>query len=186
MRTFHSVSVPSLLCLATAACAGAPPSAAPANGVAAPVERFLAFYFHEYGRGLPGRSQLPVLASFVTPRLLDLFEAAMKAEECYAKENNYQVPPLVEGDLFSSLFEGGTSATYRLIAVAGDTATFEIEWTNDSPVGVSPFVWQDQVFAVKTTDGWLIADFAHDGTWDFMKDGNVSQILEAVARECTA
>lgn len=96
-------------------------------------------------------------------------------------------PPLVEGDLFSSLFEGATSATYRPIVQKSDEATFEMEWTNDGRGITSPpepFVWKDQVLLVRTPSGWRIADFAHLGTWEFMKKWPVSEILRDVAKEC--
>jgi hypothetical protein len=99
--------------------------------------------------------------------------------------SNFEGPPIVEGDLFSSLIEGATSATYRPVVQKTDKATFEIEWTNAGRDAASPpFVWKDQVDLVKTSNGWLIADFGHLGTWDFMMKGNVSQILREVAKEC--
>jgi hypothetical protein len=184
MKTINWFSVLSVLGI-SAACTVAPVAEAPAVDVEAPVKRFLAFYFHEYKHDLPEKSQLPELASFLAPELVDLFEAAMRGEDCYAKKNNYEGPPFVEGDLFSSLIEGATSATYRPIVQKTNTAKFEIEWTNDGRDTASPpFVWKDQVFLVKTTNGWLIADFAHLGTWDFMMKGTVSQILRKVAKEC--
>ena len=167
------------------ACGGAPAVEVPANEVEIPVKRYISFYFNDYRRGLPGESQLPKLASFVTPELLALFEAANRGEDCYARQSNYEGPPAIEGDLFTSLFEGATSATYREIARDADTATFEIEWTfHDEHLSPEPFTWQDRVFLANTRNGWRIADFAHDGDWEFMKDASVSQILQAVANEC--
>ena len=159
-------------------------SNSPSNDIELPVERFLVFYFQGYGRGLPDESQLAELASFVTPELLNLFEAAVEGEDCYLEKINYQGPGPIQGDLFSSLFEGGTSATYRQIAQETNTAIFEVEWINDSPVAERPFAWKDQILLVRTADGWLIDDFVHQGTWEFMMKGNVSQILGAVSEEC--
>jgi hypothetical protein len=49
---------------------------------------------------------------------------------------------------------------------------------------VLPSTWSiDATFLVKTTTGWRIPDFAHSGTWEFMKKGNVSHILRDVAKE---
>ncbi|MDX1440324.1 MAG: hypothetical protein R3284_10530 [Rubricoccaceae bacterium] len=182
-RWISALSV--VLILATTCIASADTDSSAAD-IEAPVKQFLQFYFHEYKRGLPGESQLPDLASFVTPQLLDLFEAAIKGENCYMEKNNYEGPSPVQGDLFSSLFEGGTSATYQLVDQKAGKATYEIEWTNDSEyAGSEPFVWKDRVIVVETGDGWLIADFAHLGTWDFMMKGDVSQILQSVANECS-
>ena len=184
METCQPLTTLLVSCLSMAGCSGVSISESPADDIDVPVERFIDFYFNEYARGLPGESDLADLASFVTPELVDLFAAALRGDECYAQKNNYDGPPAVEGDLFSSLFEGGTSATYRLIGQTTNAATFEIEWTNDSPIDPTPFVWRDRVFVVETAGGWLISDFAHLGTWEFMMSGSVSQILRAVAQEC--
>ena len=85
-----------------ASCAEAPVAERPDSDIDAPVKRFLYFYFHSYGRGLPEESQLPELAAFVTPELLSSFDAALRGEECYARKINNEGAPLVEGDLFSS------------------------------------------------------------------------------------
>lgn len=185
MKTINWMSVLLVLCLSLVSCTAASVAEAPA-AVEAPVKRFVAFYFHSYKRGLPGKSQLPELASFLTPELLELFAAGIRGEACYHQNNNGG-PPLVEGDLFSSLFEGATSATYRPIVQKSDEATFEMEWTNDGRGITSPpepFVWKDQVLLVRTPSGWRIADFAHLGTWEFMKKWPVSEILRDVAKEC--
>lgn len=184
MGRVKRVSVLSICSILAAGCTAARDAESSPADVKAPVERFLAFYFQRYGRGLPDESQLPELASFLAPELLSLFEAALRGEDCYARKNDYEGPPFVEGDLFSSLFEGGTSATYQLVSQEANTATFEIKWTNDSPVAESPFTWKDRVILVKSASGWLIADFGHLGTWEFMAKGNVSDILRAVAKEC--
>lgn len=179
-------SVLAVLCISTASCVNAPSSESPTASIEAPVKRFLDFYFHDYRRGMPAESQLPQLATFVTPELLDLFKAAIRGEDCYAKKENYEGPPYIEGDLFSSLFEGGTKATYRLVKQEKDKATVVIDWTNDAEyTGGPPFSWKDRVFLARTAKGWLISDFAHDGDWDFMKKGNVSQGLNEVAKECS-
>ena len=184
MKIRFWITVLSVLLIQVMTCIAAGNADSPA-AVEAPVKRFLDFYFHEYRRGLPAESQIPDLASFVTPELLDLFVAAMAGEDCYAKKNNYEGPPFIEGDLFSSLFEGGTSATYQLIDQKDGKATVDIEWTfDDKNIDPEPFVWKDRVYLVETAKGWLIADFAHSGTWDFMKKGNVSQGLREVASEC--
>lgn len=185
MKIRFWITVLSVLLMPAMTCIAADDADSPV-AVEAPVKRFLDFYFHEYRRGLPGESQIPDLASFVTPELLDLFVAAMAGEDCYAKKNNYEGPPFIEGDLFSSLFEGATSATYQLVNQQADRATVEIEWTHDDKnIAPEPFVWKDRVFLDRTAKGWLIADFAHLGTWDFMKKGNVSQGLREVASECS-
>jgi len=185
MKTVIRLPVLAVLCISVAACTHATVPDSPKTSVEAPVKRFLHFYFHDYQRGLPGEDELPEMATFVTPELLDLFKAAIKGEDCYAKKENYEGPPYIEGDLFSSLFEGGTKATYRLVKQEKDKATVEINWTNDAEyTGGPPFSWKDRVFLARTARGWLISDFAHDGDWDFMKKGNVSWGLAAVAKEC--
>lgn len=185
MNRRNWVSTVLVLCLGTASCFTGPVRSPPTADVEAPVRRFLEFYFDDYRRGLPERRQLPQLATFLTPEFADLFDAALKGQVCYRRKNNNEGPPPIQGDLFSSLFEGATKATYRPIARTAESAAIEVEWTNDDKhLSPDATVWQDQILLVRTASGWRIADFVHLGDWDFMMKGKVSEILRSVAREC--
>ena len=59
--------------------------------------------------GIPGEAGRAKLAPYITPALEQLLAAGEAAEARYAKETNNQSPPIIEGDLFTSLFEGATA-----------------------------------------------------------------------------
>lgn len=187
MKRHNWVSAALVLSLGTASCFTGPVRSPPTADVESPVRRFLEFYFDDYKRGLPERRQLPQLATFLTPDFTQLFDAALKGQDCYHRKTDNEGPSPIQGDLFSSLFEGATKATYHPVARTAESATIEIEWTNDDKhLAPTAFVWKDEIRLVKTEAGWRIADFVHLGNWEFMTKGKVSEILRHLARECDA
>jgi hypothetical protein len=163
----------------------APPAAPAADTPADAVNAFLSFYFKDYQLGLPERALLGRMKPFLTPRLYSLFEAAAKAQECrFAKVGNSE-PPLFEGDLFSSLTEGAKAGTATPAVITDEGAVVTISWTYDDPDDQWPATnWTDRIFLEQSKGDWRIADFAHDGHWDFMSKEKVSSTLKAIAMEC--
>jgi hypothetical protein len=79
------------------------------DGPDAIAEEFYGRYL-TLGPGVPSPPDLSRIAPLLSPSLLDLLKGAQGAESAYAKANTKEaVPPLVEGDLFSSLFEAQTN-----------------------------------------------------------------------------
>jgi len=185
MNFIRWIALLSACCVLATACTQTNAPQSGSEEIEVPVKRFLDFYFHDYGGGLPKASQRPLLAAFLTEEFLNRFDAALKGQACYAKKVDNEGPPLIQGDLFSSLFEGATTGTTRVVERQQDRATVEIAWTYDGgPASSAPFAWKDRVTLVRSADGWLISDFTHLGDWAFMTKGNVSEILLAVAKEC--
>jgi hypothetical protein len=107
MKSTTSLAGAALACLllGLVSCTMAPRTAAPR----ATVDRFLDFYFHEYGSGLPDAAQRATLRPLLTDGLNQAFERAAAAERCAKERSRGQEPPLVQGDVFSSLFEKATA-----------------------------------------------------------------------------
>lgn len=171
--------VPAMICITNAG------ADAPATDVEAPVKRFLDFYFHDYKRGLPEKAQLPELASFVTPELLDLFNAAMAGEGCYEKRTTTRGHP-----------QSRVTCSHRFLK-AGHRRRISWSTRNQTrPQSRSPGPTIQNTQGLNPSPGRIgfylpgqrragrIVDFAHLGTWDFMMKGNVSHILDSLAREC--
>src|SRR5665213_2431624 len=97
-----------VLLLGMGPCIAASPSPADAGGVAS---AFYTLYLQTRPGGVPNATARGRFASLVTRRLLALLKAADAAETRYAKATRGKVPPLFEGDLFTSLFEGANSFT---------------------------------------------------------------------------
>lgn len=148
-------------------------------------EDFRAFYFRDHGRGMPGRAELDVLAPLLTRAFQAQFEAAIAAHECHQAKVGNSEPPLVQGDLLTSLFEGATSGGVGKIRTENSRAVAEMYWSyGASELNPEPVNWTDALLLERVDGQWRIADIELRGTWDFAKNGRLSQNLTALADAC--
>ena len=89
----------------------------------------------------------------------------------------------MEGDVFSSLFEGGTGFAVQNCETKGEGATCTIGFTRDNPDGKTPTRWQDRVYLVHEARGWKIDDIEYLGDWQFMHKGRLKDLLKQVIEE---
>ncbi|HEX2567670.1 MAG TPA: hypothetical protein VHL85_12485 [Burkholderiales bacterium] len=150
------------------------------------VDHFIAWYLDSGAGSFPGRKERAALRPLLTPSFGRVLEAAARGLECHYKATEGKEPPPLEGDLFVSLFEGATySDGVKEIERTPERASYAIGWVS-SPgrVGEKPVRWQDHVLLKRVKGRWLIDDFSHEGTWQFMTRGSVRSTLEEVAAEC--
>ncbi len=88
-------------------------------------------------------------------------------------------PPLVEGDLFTSNFEGATSYTIAPCSASGHAASCRIALVYQSP-GDKPVTWTDTLMLVQTEKGWAVDDIAYGASWAFGNKGTLTQTLKHV------
>ena len=90
---------------------------------------------------------------------------------------------MIEGDLFTSLFEGATA--FRLISceVRKDEASCTIEFTSINPTDHSLFKWNDKVHLVLESRRWLIDDVEYLGNWEFMHKGRLKTVLRQAIKD---
>jgi hypothetical protein len=170
--------------LGLVSCTMAPQAIAPR----ATVDRFLDFYFNEYGSGLPDAAQRATLRPLLTDGLTEALERAAVAERCANEQARGQEPPLIQGDIFSSLFEKAT-AVIGIDQGARDRQRMayrlRFEWREPGAVDAS-VLWTDQV-TLQAVDGrWLIDDFVHGGNWQFTVKGSMKRMLLDVAEFCSS
>jgi len=128
--------------------------------------------------GIPDKAIQAKFAPFVSPALDKLFVEGDAAEARYRTATKNQSPPLVEGDLFTSNFEGVTA--YRIGTCAGDAkgGHCAVTLTYDAKKE-RPLVWTDTVYLVRTPQGWRVDDVAYGG---FGNGGRLTQtITHAIA-----
>jgi hypothetical protein len=184
MKSTPSIAGVALACLllGLVSCTTAPRTAAPR----VTVDRFLDFYFHQYGSGLPDAAERAALRPLLTDGLNEAFERAAVAERCAKEKSQGQEPPLVQGDVFSSLFEKATAVVSIDEGVAdGQRQTYRLHFEWREPGAAEPSVrWTDEV-ALQEVDGhWLIDDFVHGGDWQFAVRGSMRAMLLHVAELC--
>lgn len=162
-------------------------SATAASTPRARIDGFLQLYLHDYGSALPDDAVRARLAPMLTPAFNAALAGAAEAERCAFARHQGAEPPLIQGDVFSSLFEKANAVRgMRESANDGSRATWALDFAYEDPAsGAAPFNWQDDVLLVRVGNDWLIDDFVHRGEWEFSSRGSVRTGLEAVARACT-
>jgi hypothetical protein len=158
----------------------------PASSPRAAIDHFLQFYFHEYGSGLPTEDERVVLSAMVTREFAAALEAVARAEACAYGEHGGTEPPLIEGDLFSSLFEkaNGVLGTTE-VSNDGQAAQYTLHFEYRTPGNTGEVSkWQDDVQLVRIDGAWLIDDFVHRGDWQFSSPGSVKFMLTEMSGLC--
>jgi hypothetical protein len=155
--------------LATAAGIGADSPAKTAEG-------FYGVYstFHP-SDGIPDKAARAKYGPFVSPTLDKLFVEGEAAQARFAKANK-DSPPLIEGDLFTSMFEGATS--FKVGACKGDAkkTSCAVAFTYDDKYD-PPTHWTDTVYLVMTPGGWRVDDIGYGGEWEYANRGRLSETL---------
>lgn len=134
-------------------------------------------------RGIPPAKELAQYKPYITPELAALLKSADDAEIKYKEETKGEVPPLVEGDVFTSLFEGADTFKVLSCEEKGESATCLLEFRNTNPGDGKTFTWKDGVTLVKGKSGWLVSDIEYKGDWDFAVKGNLTGMLKGVIKE---
>jgi hypothetical protein len=131
--------------------------------------------------GIPDSSGRARYAPLISPALEKLLTQGSGAEQKFAKANK-DSPPLIEGDLFTSNFEGATS--YKVGACKGDaktglcTAALIYDDRKDSPKD-KPLTWNDTVYLVATPSGWRVDDVGYGASWEFGNKGKLSETVRS-------
>jgi hypothetical protein len=159
-----------------------------ADDPATAVGEFYAVYQgqHAQGGGIPDATGRLRYTSVLSPRLNRQLAAAAAAQARLTAKVKNAVPPMLEGDIFSSLFEGATA--WKVGACQGDAKTARC------PVALSyaplpapnantpkPANWNDTLVLVNTPQGWKVDDVIYDAGFAFGNTGRLSGMLQMVA-----
>lgn len=135
------------------------------------MEKAAAAFYQTYlklpdGGGLPSEKNQQKLKPYMTASLTKLLQQAGQADNNYGK-NNRDVPGLVEGDPFSSSFEGASS--FKVLSCSTKTSSCMVELTLVDTINKKypPAVWKDKVDLVKENSSWLVNDIEFLGGWPF-------------------
>jgi hypothetical protein len=128
--------------------------------------------------GIPDAQARARYELYISPALDALLAQGSRAEEKFGKANKNS-PPMIEGDLFTSNFEGATS--YKIGACSGDAklAKCTVALTYDNRKD-KPVLWSDTVFLVATPSGWRVDDIGYGANTDFGNKGKLSETLHSI------
>jgi hypothetical protein len=135
--------------------------------------------------GIPDVAGRARYAPYISERLNALLTQANAAESKFASANK-NTPPLVEGDLFTSNFEGATA--FKVGACTGDAkaghCAVQLTYNpgNTGNPKDKPFNWTDTAYLVNSAQGWRLDDIGFGGNWDFGNKGRMSQTLDMVIK----
>jgi hypothetical protein len=128
--------------------------------------------------GLPNKDVWKELQPRLSSKLISLLEAARAEQAAFMKKHPDEKPPWIEGDLFSSLFEGAQTHAEGEASVTGNKAEVPVTFTYTE--GGSTTKWTDRLILTKgPADNWLVDDVRFGGGWDFAPKGLLSDGLKA-------
>jgi hypothetical protein len=153
------------------------------KGPADTVNGFYDAYIKVKPLGIPDAAKLAKLSPYLTPELVSLLTQADLTEQKYKEETKGEVPPLVEGDVFTSLFEGADAFQVGKCKEKDNSAECEVGFSNTNPGDGKTFKWKDAVLLEKTDKGWLISDVDYKGDWDFAVKGTLTGMLKRLNSE---
>jgi len=155
---------------------------AAATDMAGAASGFLAAYgsFHP-SDGIPDAAGRMRLAPYLSPALNKLLAQGAAAEARFAAKVK-DAPPLIEGDLFTSLFEGATSWKLGTCTAGGGGARCPVEFTHIDKKQ-KPAVWTDTLILTDTPQGWRVDDIAYGANFQFGNTGKLTDTLRTVLRE---
>ena len=143
---------------------------------------FLAAYgsFHP-SDGIPDATGRTRLAPYLSPALSKLLADGAAAEARFSAKVK-DAPPLIEGDLFTSLFEGASSWKLGACAASGTGARCPVEFTHTDGKQ-KPVVWTDTLLLTNTPQGWRVDDVLYGANFQFGNTGKLTDTLHTVLRE---
>jgi hypothetical protein len=138
---------------------------------------FYTLYIKVRPRGIPREKEMVPLRPHLSKALDQNLREARRAEVQYQKANRAAVPPLIEGDLFTSLFEGANAFSVLSCEGQKTVASCAIEFSSIDPRAHSRFKWRDKVYLVFESGRWLVDDIEYLGNWEFMHKGRLKAVL---------
>ena len=170
-----------LLLLPLAGCGDAGPEADASRAAAV----FYDIVLSERSGGVPDEDMRARLRPVISPDLDSLIAQAAEAERRHTERTNNSEPPYLQGDIFSSLFEGATAyevGTCELEETGGNLFTrcdMMLVHEADEPVQ-----WKDRVilsaYGGPDDRRWLVDDIQYGGDWDFAPKGSLKALLRGV------
>ena len=158
-------------------CAGVPAEQAPACKETDTAQGVVCAFYTSYLKvrpsGLPTPEQAAALEPWLSWSLEARMDEARQVQADFRKQHPGEKPPLVDGCLFASLFEGPTSFTVGTASVSGGLTRVPVQFRYGSEVE-----WQDVVVLTREGRAYVIDDIEFAGAGPFNPAGRLSERLE--------
>lgn len=127
---------------------------------------------------LPRPDAYRVFRPLLQQSLLRRLERAYTVDQQIHGAEPEPTPPLLQGSLFTSLFEGFTD--FELLSCQTKKFTsrcqFELIYDNQGQM----VKWQDELRLRQGRLGWQVEDVIYGGDWDFAPKGTLTSRLDAI------
>lgn len=157
-------------------------ASAQAASPAKQAQAFYDLYLKTRPLGVPDAALVRRFRPLLSAQLTAALGKAEAAEAAHVKATNNAEPPLFEGDLFTSLYEGASSYSIEGCTVEGAHAYCDVALSYTEVPGAKPTTWTDRLVLVKRLDGWAVGDIVFGGSWDFGQHGTLRSTLAAIIK----
>jgi len=177
LKNILTWSLAVLVALNLVACGSEQTSADPAKAVVIDFHHSL---IENPMMGVPSAESLKQISPFISARLQAQLAAARAAEEAAQLRHHGTEPPMVQGALFYSMFEGAQ----RVVDIRAEKnaaiyqVTFEYLPFADSET--QRIQWHDRTFVVLEQGRYVVDDVEYQGDWQFKPVGKLSDVLQRV------
>jgi hypothetical protein len=157
-----------------------------AEDAAAAADAFYGVYNSQHASGgIPDATGRLRYTPVLSPRLNKQLATAAAAQARLTAKVRNAVPPMLEGDIFSSLFEGATGWKVGACQADAKTARCPVALTYAPPSAsnakpAKPANWNDTLMLVNTPQGWKVDDVIYDAGFAFGNTGRLSAMLAMV------
>lgn len=122
-------------------------------------------------QGAPTPKELAALRPFIADTLARGLVAADSVRESDKRRAPDEKPAYVEGDLFSSVFEGSTS--FRVMPTASTSAPYAVPVAFADERAKPVVRWVDTAIVIVERGRLVVQDVRYGGTWDFANKGKL-------------
>jgi hypothetical protein len=126
--------------------------------------------------GIPDSAGRARLEPFISPSLTHALARANAAALAYAHNARHAVPPLLEGNIFVSLFDGVSAARVGHCTRKEAQAVCPAALSYLSPTG-KRYHWQDKLLMTRTADGWRVDNVVYGGGVPYTNQGTLKSNL---------
>ena len=130
--------------------------------------------------GVPSQKELNQAQPFLSRELACLLDQARQYRDLFIKKYPDDKPPFIEGDMFSSLFEGPNRYELKKIKQTHQQTTVVVQFFYDQPKQPDMKGWQDHIILTQDKHQWLINDIRYNGHFDFGNSGSLGHNLRDV------
>ncbi|BEV16935.1 DUF3828 domain-containing protein [Herbaspirillum sp. DW155] len=125
------------------------------------IGNFYRIHLKNHAPGLPSAEELKQFEPLVSRALYSLLSRAEAADLRYHTVAGAQAAPLIEGDLFTSLYEGATSFAVQSCDSEADRASCQVAFRYQKEGADES--WNDKILLVREEHQWRIDDIEFIG-----------------------